>query len=166
MGFIRNFKLKRKYKDVKFYNASLTEIQDKVEIGEGSRVGSFTLIQSDVKIGKNCTIGSFCNISSGVEIGDHVSIQTGCHITRGVKIASNTFVGPGVITLNDRYMDDHITPPTIAENCKIGGGSVILPDVHIGSNVLVGSGSIITKNVDEGDKVLGNPARSRISKKN
>jgi UDP-2-acetamido-3-amino-2,3-dideoxy-glucuronate N-acetyltransferase len=161
MGYIRDFRLKRRYKNVKFYNASLTEVQDDVSIGEGTRIGTFTLIQGNAKIGKNCTIGSFCNICSGVEIGDNVSIQTACHITKGVKIASNSFIGPGVITLNDKYMDDHITPPTIASKTRIGGGTVILPDVHIGSGVIVGSGSIVTRNLDDNEIVYGNPARSK-----
>lgn len=161
MGFFRDYRLKRRFKKVKFYNVSLTEVQENVFIGEGSRIGSFSLIQQNVKIGKNCTIGSFCNISSGVEIGDNVSIQTACHITRGVKIASDTFIGPGVITLNDKYMDDHITPPTIANKTRIGGGSVILPDVHIGSGVIVGSGSIVTRNLNDHEFVYGNPARSK-----
>lgn len=159
MRFFKNLRIKRKYKKVRFYNLSFTEIQKDVVIGEGSRVGSFTMIQKGAKIGKNCTIGSHCNICSGVIIGDNVSIQTGCHITTGVQIESNCFIGPGVITMNDKLMNDVITPPLIGSGSKIGGGSCILPDVVIGKNAFVGSGSIVTKNVKDGEKVLGNPAK-------
>lgn len=148
-----------KYKKVIFYNPSLTEVQKNVEIGAGSRIGSFTLIQQDVRIGNNCTIGSHSNICSGVSIGNNVSIQTGCHITTGVRIESDCFIGPGVITMNDKYMDGIITPPSIRSNSKIGGGSCILPGVIIGKNVFVASGCIVTKNIKDGDKVFGNPAK-------
>lgn len=150
---------KWKYRRVRFYNLFLTEIQENVKIGEGTRVGSFTLIQKNVVIGNNCTIGSQCNICSDVCIGDNVSIQTGCHITSGVVIGSGTFIGPGVITMNDRFMDGKIDPPVIGINSRIGGGSCILPSVIIGNNVLVGSGSIVTKSIGDGSKVFGNPAK-------
>lgn len=159
MNWLYRRRLRRKYPQVRFYNPNLTEVQANVTIGEGSRVGSFTLIQSDVQIGKNCTIGSHCNICSGVRIGDHVSIQTGCHITRGVTIGHNSFVGPKVVTMNDKYMDGHIQPPRIGNHTRIGGGSCIFPDITIGDHVLVGAGSIVTKNLPDRAKVWGNPAR-------
>ncbi len=118
MSIFNKLKYGFRFKDVKFYNPSLTEVQNDVKIGKGSRIGSFALIQHNVIIGKNCTIGSFCNISSGVIIGDNVSIQTGCHITRGVKIGSNCFIGPGVITMNSKFMDGNIQAPVIGNNTK------------------------------------------------
>ena len=159
MTLLKNFVIRMKYRKVKFYNLSLTEIQKGVEIGEGSRIGSFALIQKNVRIGKNCTIGSFCNISSGVSIGDNVSIQTGCHITRGVQIGSDCFIGPGVITMNSKYMSGNIKPPVIGNNTKIGGGSCILPEIVIGNNVFIGAGSVVTKSVGDNEKAFGNPAR-------
>lgn len=159
MSFINTLKLRLKYRKVRFYNLSLTEIQKDVEIGEGSRIGSFALIQHNVSIGKKCTIGSFCNIGSDVIIADNVSIQTGCHITRGVRIGSGCFIGPGVITMNSKYMSGDLKPPVIGNNVKIGGGSCILPAVEIGDNVLIGAGSVVTKSIKANEKAFGNPAR-------
>jgi len=159
MNWIGRWRLRRKYPNVRFYNPTLTEVQKEVAIGEGTRVGSFTLIQTDVQIGKNCTIGSHCNICSGVRIGDNVSIQTGCHITRGVTIGEGSFIGPTVVTMNDKYMDGNIQPPHIGNHSRIGGGSCLFPDITIGDNVLVGAGSIVTKDIPDNTKVWGNPAR-------
>ncbi len=130
-------------------------------IGPGTRVGAFALIHAGAEIGEGCTIGSHCNIHRA-RLGARVSIQTGCHITRGVVIEDDVFVGPGVITLNDRQMDGQFSFPTICRGARIGGGSVILPGVHVGAGAVVGAGSVVTRDVPESATVLGNPARLRV----
>ena len=145
---------------VHFYNELLTEVQDEVLIGDETRIGSMTLIHKGAVIGRGCTIGSHCNICDA-RIADRVSIQTGCHITRGVVIEDDVFVGPGVITLNDKLMGGPPAYPRICRGAKIGGGSVILPGVTIGENATVGSGSVVTRDVPAGATVLGNPAKPR-----
>jgi UDP-2-acetamido-3-amino-2,3-dideoxy-glucuronate N-acetyltransferase len=147
------------------YNPALTEIHPAARIGKGSRIGSFTLIHDNAVIGENCTIGSHCNICPGVRIGNDVSIQTGCHITRGVTVGDGSFIGPGVVTMNDKYMmpgprdDAQLQPPHIGAGVKIGGGCRILPGVLIGDGALVGAGSVVTRDVPAGACVAGNPAR-------
>ena len=148
-----------RFPQVLFYNPSLTEVQDDVTIGAGSRVGSFTLIHKGARIGRNCTIGSHCNICR-CQIGDHVSVQTGCHITNGVVIEDHVFVGPGVITLNDPLVPGKpLTAPAIRQGAKIGGGSILLPGVVVGRAVIVGSGGIVVKDVPEGQTVIGHSVR-------
>ncbi len=148
-----------RFPQVLFYNPALTEVQDDVSIGAGSRVGSFTLIHKGARIGRNCTIGSHCNICR-CEIGDNVSIQTGCHITNGVVIEDNVFIGPGVITLNDPLVPGKpLKPPAIRQGSKIGGGSILLPGVVVGQKVIVGSGGIVVKDVPDGQTVIGYSVR-------
>lgn len=152
-------KLIIRFPKVRFYNPLLTEVQEDVEIGSGSRVGTFTLIHQGARIGQNCTIGSHCNICH-CQIGNSVSIQTACHITRGTIIEDRVFVGPGVITLNDPLVvSKPMKAPTIKAGAKIGGGTVLLPGVIIGRNATVGSGAVVTKDIPEGGTVVGNPAR-------
>lgn len=147
-----------RYPGVHFYNPALTEVQNKVRIGKGTRVGSFTLIHQGAVIGEDVTIGSHCNICD-CSIGDRSSIQTACHITRGVVIEEDVFIGPGVVTLNDKLCGESMAYPRICKGAKVGGGSVILPGVTIGANALVGAGSVVSREVDEGAVVVGNPAR-------
>ena len=154
--------LSRRFPNVVFYNPLLTEVQDDVELGPGTRVGSFTLIHAGARVGANVTIGSHCNIHR-CRIGDGVSIQTGCHITMGVVVEDHAFVGPGVVTLNDMHMDGELTFPRIGRGAKVGGGSVILPGISVGAAAVVGAGSVVTRDVLEGAIVVGNPARARAT---
>jgi len=152
--------LQQRFPNVRFYNPAMTEVQDDVSIGDGSRVGSMTLIHEGASIGSGTTIGSHCNICK-CTIGDRVSIQTACHITRGVVVEDDVFIGPGVITLNDKLTGGDMVYPRICRGAKIGGGSVILPGVTIGENVVVGAGSVVTRDIPAGQTVVGNPARAR-----
>jgi len=143
-----------------------TAIFPDVTIGEGTRIGNFVMIRSQTSIGEGCTIGSYVDIEGDVTIGHHVSLQSGCYITRGVVIEDEVFCGPRVITMNDKRIV-HRRPgltfvregPRIERAARVGGGSVLLPGVTIGSNALVGAGSVVTKNVPPGAIVVGNPAR-------
>jgi len=152
-----------RFPGVHFYNPALTEVQDNVRIGKGTRVGSFTLIHQGAVIGEDVTIGSHCNICD-CSIGDRSSVQTACHITRGVVIEEDVFIGPGVVTLNDKLRSESLVFPRICKGAKVGGGSVILPGVTIGANALVGAGSIVTRNVEQGTVVVGNPGRAAIGR--
>lgn len=147
-----------RFPNVRFYNAALTEVQDNVTIGDGSRVGSMTILHEGARIGRGTTIGSHCNICD-CTIGDDVSVQTGCHITRGVVIEDGVFVGPHVTTLNDKLQGGPLSYPRIGSGARIGGGSTLLPGVAIGAGAIVGAGSVVTKDVPAGAVVVGNPAR-------
>jgi UDP-2-acetamido-3-amino-2,3-dideoxy-glucuronate N-acetyltransferase len=153
-------RLEQRFPGVHFYNPTLTEVQDEVAIGLSSRIGSLTLVQTGAVIGAGCTIGSHCNICD-CRIGDRVSIQTGCHITRGVVIEDDVFIGPHVVTLNDKQMAGELAFPRICRGARIGGGSVILPGVTVGADAIVGAGSVVTHDVPAGATVAGNPARMR-----
>jgi acetyltransferase-like isoleucine patch superfamily enzyme len=153
--------LARRFPGVRFYNPALVEVQEDVTIGAGTRVGTFTLIHAGARIGGDCTIGSHCNIHRAV-LGERVVIQTGCHVTRGVVLEDDVFVGPGVITLNDKLRGGPLSFPRVRRGARIGGGSVILPGVVVGEEAVVGAGSVVTRDVPAGAVVVGSPARARL----
>jgi UDP-2-acetamido-3-amino-2,3-dideoxy-glucuronate N-acetyltransferase len=117
-------------------------------------------------IGEDCRIGAFVEIGNGVVIGDRASIQAFTFIPGGVKIGNDVFIGPRVTFLNDKYppsngdwMDG---PQTIVEDgAVIGGCSVIMPGITIGSGAFIGAASLVTKNIGKGEKWWGSPATIR-----
>jgi UDP-2-acetamido-3-amino-2,3-dideoxy-glucuronate N-acetyltransferase len=137
-----------------------------VKIGEKTRLGNFVFIRDNTQIGVECTIGSYVDIEGDVVIGDYVSLQSGVYITRGVLIEDEVFMGPRVITMNDKRIT-HRRPnltfvraaPRILRAARVGGGSVLMPGVTIGENALIGSGSVVSRDVPDKAIVMGNPAR-------
>jgi UDP-2-acetamido-3-amino-2,3-dideoxy-glucuronate N-acetyltransferase len=83
-----------------------------------------------------------------------------------VVIEDDVFCGPRVTTMNDKkmtYRRDSLvfarTAPRILRAARVGGGSLLLPGVIVGTNSMVGAGSVVTRDVPDFAIVAGNPAR-------
>ena len=48
---------------------------------------------------------------------------------------------------------------TIGDNVWLGGNTVVVPGVHIGSNVVIGAGSVVKKDIPDWSVAVGNPCR-------
>jgi len=141
-------------------------ISPDAQIGPGTRVGHFVLMRDNTRIGRGCVIGSYVDIEGNVTIGDWVSLQSGCYITRGVVIEDEVFMGPRVVTMNDRYICHRRpsltfvpSPVRVRRAARVGGASVLCPGVTIGENAFVAAGSVVVADVPDGTLVAGNPAR-------
>jgi len=115
------------------------------------------------KIGNNVKIGPFVEIQAGAEIGDDSIISSHSFICSGVKIGKKTFIGHGVMFINDLFDSDSIRDwkmkeTIVGDNVRIGSNATILP-VHIGDDSIIGAGSVVTKNVPGGCKAYGNPTK-------
>ena len=85
-----------------------------------------------VKIGDNC------------QLAPNVAIYTAGHPVHPDSRNSLYEYGIGV---------------TIGDNVWIGGNTVILPGVHIGSNTVIGAGSVVTKEIPDWVIAAGNPCK-------
>ncbi|KAK1674155.1 trimeric LpxA-like protein [Colletotrichum godetiae] len=102
----------------------------------GSRVfANFNLTILDI---------SLVTIGDHVLIGPNVSIYTAVHETSMLSRSNGEQYG---------------LPVTIENDCWIGGGSIILAGVTIGSGTTVGAGSVVTKSLPPHSVAVGNPAR-------
>jgi maltose O-acetyltransferase len=50
-------------------------------------------------------------------------------------------------------------PVEIGSDVWVGGGALILPGVHIGSQAIIGAGSVVTRDIPDGVFAAGNPCR-------
>lgn len=135
-------------------------IYSNVRIGNGLRTGHGILIRENSDIGDNVLIGTNSVLDGNCSVGSNVSVQTNAYITAYTTIEDDVFIGPFVVTTNDKYMyyGAELIGPTIKKGARIGANAIILPGVVIGEGAIVGSGSVVTKDIPAGAIVVGNPA--------
>lgn len=136
-------------------------IYSNVRIGNGLRTGHGVLIRENSELGDNVLIGTNSVLDGNCKIGNNVSVQTDAYITVYTTIEDDVFIGPRVVTTNDKYMfyGAKLIGPTIKKGARIGANATLLPGVVIGEGAVVGSGSVVTRDVPSGKTVAGNPAR-------
>ena len=118
------------------------------------------------RIGNQCFIGPFVEIQKTVVIGDRCKIQSHSFICELVTIGDDSFIGHGVMFINDLFdegrpaMGDKTKwkSTIIGRNVSIGSNATILP-VEICDNVVIGAGAVVTKNIYEPGIYAGNPAK-------
>ena len=106
------------YELISYVNSKVTKWGD-TEIGDNCFILEDQVIQPFVKIGSDVIIWSGNHIGHHSVIGDH------CFITSHVVISGNVKIGPYCFIGINASLRDGIT---IARECVIGAGSLILRD--------------------------------------
>ena len=140
-------------------NSDLMSIGERVLIREGVRLEAVRsddvriphlIIESDTNIEQNVHI--VCH--NRVRIGSHVSITANCSIVDVTHPFSDvhdpTKIG-GRIADDDSFVE-------IGDGSFIGFGSVILPNVRIGTRVIIGANSVVTRDIPDYSVAAGVPA--------
>lgn len=112
----------------------------------------------------------YCDYGSHIEVGKNLFMNYNCVIidVAKVTIGDNCMFAPNVaiytaghpvhpVTRNSMY--EYGVEVTIGDNVWIGGNSVVLPGVHIGSNTVIGAGSVVTKDIPDWVIAAGNPCK-------
>lgn len=112
----------------------------------------------------------YCDYGSHIEVGKNFFANYNCTIidVAKVKIGDNCMLAPNVAI----YTAGHPIHPdsrntayeygievTVGDNVWIGGNTVIVPGVHIGSSTVIGAGSVVTKDIPDWVIAAGNPCR-------
>jgi maltose O-acetyltransferase len=111
----------------------------------------------------------FCDYGTNIELGERVFFNFNCIVLDvcSVRIGSFTLFGPAVqiytpmhpLDAKLRRAQEFGKPVEIGSDVWVGGGAIILPGVHIGSQTVVGAGSVVTRDVPGGVFAAGNPCR-------
>lgn len=152
-----------------------------LEVGAGTYIGSSAVIHKGTVLKENCYVGDLaalregCTVGPGAIIGRLVAVEenvvvgektrvlTGAYITGETTLADDVFIGPEVVTTNDRYMsmwkEKEYRAPTVLSHAAVGAGASILAGVTIGEWAVVGMGAVVVEDVPAGRIFVGVPAR-------
>ena len=149
-------------------------IDQNVEIGEGTRIGSNVTILEGARIGKNCNIFPGAVIGAipqdlkfrGEEttaiIGDNTTIRECVTVNRGTAAKGRTVVGSNCLIMayshvaHDCIVGDNViisnasqlAGEVVVDNyAVIGGGSLIHQFCHIGPHVMLQGGALVNKDI-------------------
>ncbi len=117
-------------------------------------------------LGDGVSVGPFVEIQKDVIIGARTKIQSHSFICELVTIGSDSFVGHGVMFINDLFKDggpakgdrSKWRPTRIGNNVSIGSNATILA-VSVCDAVVIGAGAVVTRDIIEPGVYVGNPAR-------
>lgn len=136
------------------YNSLIAKIKKKIILRKYDNYNIAEYFREQgARIGDNCCImpRSLGSEPYLVKIGNHVCINYDVHL--------HTHDG-GTWVFRDEMPDIRVFGPIVIEdNCLIGEGTKILPNVTIGKNSIVGAGSVVISDVPPNSIVMGVPAR-------
>ena len=140
-----------------------TIIYGDVKTGAYFQSGHYTVIRARVEMGDYCTVTNGSVIEGMVRMGDSVRLMSHTYVCSRTVFENRIICGPGVTFLNDKRPGREDTPNKgayVEDDVMIGGGSVILPGVHIGKGSFIAAGALVTKDVPPYSFVIGVPAKS------
>jgi len=125
------------------------------KIGYRTIIEDYTIINNgmgDIIIGDRCGITSRVKLVGPVTLGNLVTIGSGAQITgltHNFEDVSRPIKDQGVMP-NRTVVEDDVW---------IGGNSVIIQGLKIGTHCIIASGSVVTRDVPSYSVVAGNPAK-------
>jgi acetyltransferase-like isoleucine patch superfamily enzyme len=141
----------------------LALVHGSVSLGDGTNVWAFASVHDHTTIGSNCAVGEHVYIGWHARIGNSVRIQQGAHLTSRIQIGDRVFIGPHVVTTDDKHPfvnNPHYKPcpPVIEDDVSIGANVTLLPGVRLGQGCRIGAGAVVTRDVPPFETWVGAPA--------
>ena len=140
-------------------------VDDRVEIGAGSKIWHFSHVLPDTKIGANVVIGQNVSIGPDVTIGDNCKIQNNVSVYKGVTLAQGVFCGPSCVFTNvltpraevNRREEFLATP--VGRGATIGANATIVCGHSLGDYCFIAAGAVVTTDVRPHALMAGVPAK-------
>lgn len=148
-------------------------VADDVKLGKGVALGKFINLYG-CSVADNTKIGPFVEIQKNARVGKNCKISSHTFICEGVSIGDGSFIGHGVMFINDNYpravnrlnrleteadWAGRFVATRLGRGVAIGSNATILGGVSIGDGSIIGAGSVVTKDVPARQIWAGNPAR-------
>ena len=150
-----------------FFAHDTAVIDEKISIGNGTKIWHFSHIQSGAVIGENCSLGQNVNVGNNVKIGNSVKIQNNVSVYEGVELEDYVFCGPSMVFTNillprceypqrgSKFYDKTL----VKKSASIGANATIVCGNTIGQYAMIGAGAVVTKDVPDFALILGNPGK-------
>jgi UDP-2-acetamido-3-amino-2,3-dideoxy-glucuronate N-acetyltransferase len=140
-------------------------IDEKCQIGEGTKIWHFSHIMSGCQIGEECNIGQNVVISPEVILGNKVKVQNNVSIYTGVICEDEVFLGPSMVFTNITnprsgiVRKDQYEKTIVKKGATIGANATIVCGHNIGEYAFIGAGAVVTRDVKPYALIVGNPAK-------
>lgn len=140
-------------------------IDDRVQIGEGTKVWHFVHVLPGSTIGRNVVLGQNVMAGPNVRIGDDCKIQNNVAIYEGVELEAEVFCGPSCVftnVFNPRAgisRKNEFRRTLIKRGATIGANATILCGITVGEYAFIGAGAVVIRDVAPYALMVGTPAR-------
>ena len=148
----------------KFFIHKSSFIDQKAQIGDGTKIWHFSHISKGAKIGKRCTLGQNVFVGENVVIGDDVKIQNNVSVYENIIIENDVFCGPSVVFTNIKNpratinQKKNFSKTIVKKGATLGANSTIVCGNEIGKFSFVGAGALVNKNCKNFGLYVGVPA--------
>jgi UDP-2-acetamido-3-amino-2,3-dideoxy-glucuronate N-acetyltransferase len=155
--------IQKNYPDVFIHPTAI--VDDKVQIGSGTKIWHFSHILAGSKIGQNCNIGQNVVIGPDAIIGSKCKIQNNVSVYKGVTLEDGVFCGPSMVFTNiynpraEIGKMDQVRPTLVKKGATLGANCTIVCGHTIGQYAFIGAGAVVIKDVPDHALMVGNPAR-------
>lgn len=150
---------------------STASVDERCNIGKGTKIWHNSQILSGAQIGENCIIGHNCFVGSRARLGDGVKLECNIDVWDLVSLEDYVFVGPSAVFTNDinprsKYPKKKYpqygkwVPTLIKKGASIGANATIVCGITIGKCAMIGAGAVVTKDVPDYAIVVGVPAKT------